>query len=527
MVFRACQGLLPNVVFTWLHGHFRPVEPENDMKRLSPAALAALFQPSRMRPTMRLGRWAMLGLLAIASLAGARGLDRTFANNGTELTSITGTDMHAIAHMPRSDGGSFVVLSYQVANSCPVGRWCLLLLRFTDSGVLNGQDYVPVSANFTEVSAAAIDSQGRIVVVGSIQLNGGEDRDFRIVRMTPTGALDTTFYDGAGYRNVSFDVGGNLEDKAYAVAIDSTDRIVVAGYAVTSNSGDFEFAIARLKTNGYLDDTFSGSSGKRRISFETNPGRSFAQARAVAIDGAGNIVIGGIAYDLSLGRTRIGMARLKPNGDYDTTWCPSSCVNAYPAINSGRSVPYFGGSSDQRDHTVAALAVNGGNGVAIVGNHTIGGIEQGYAMTFNPNGNWRAERSILGGAANFPGQSSMGGVVFVSPTQPDSDLVVTGIKRNSSANWSYFFAQRLTNTSSGTLVPRAYWGNDTLDGESTSTIYFYARVTASDPYGNIPHASAIDAKGRVLMSGAAIFGSALTGVAARLEGDEMFRNGFE
>lgn len=497
------------------------------MKRFSPAALAALFQPSRMRTTMRLGRWAMLGLLAIVSVAGARGLDKAFTDDGVDLTSITGTDMHAIAHLPRADGGSFVMLSYQVANSCPAGKWCLLLLRFTDSGVLNGLDYVPVSANFTEAKAAAVDSQGRIVVVGSMQFGSSEDYDFRIVRVTPTGALDTTF-DADGIRDIAFDVeDGTYEDKAFAVAIDASDRIVVAGHAVTSNVGDFQFAIARLKTDGTLDPLFNGG-GKRLIPYEVNPGRSFAIANAVAVDSTGRIVIGGTVFDLSLGRTRIGMARLLPSGDYDTAWCSPSCGvgNAYPAINSGRSVPYYGDSSEQRNHTVAALAVNASGVVGIVGNHTYENVARGFAMTLNADGTWRAEKTIVGGTASFVGQSSMGGVAFVSRSAPNPDLVVTGVKGNPGGDWSYFFAQCLTNTS-GTLVPRAYWGNDTLDGESTSTIYFYARVTAPDPYGSIPHASAIDAKGRVLMSGAAIFGSALTGVAARLEGDEVFRNGFE
>lgn len=495
------------------------------MKHFSLIALATASQPSCLRPATRLARWAMLAMMTIAPLVGARGVDTTFnsgVNGGIRLNSQTAADVKVIAHLPTLEGGSMAVYAH-TAGGCPASKWCLLLERFHDNGGQGAQHWVPNTANFTEVSAAAIDSQGRIVVVGSIQINGGEDRDFRIVRITPAGALDATFHAGDGYRNVNFDVGGNLEDMAYAVAIDSTDRIVVAGYAVTSNIGDFEFAIARIKTDGYLDESFY-TIGKRLIPFETNPGRSFAKARAVAIDGAGKIVIGGIAFDLSLGRTRIGMARLLPNGDYDTTWCLSSCINAYPEINSGRNVLYFGDISDQRDHTVAALAVNGSNGVAIVGDHTIGGVTQGYAMTFNSNGNWRAERSIVGGWAVYQGQSSMGGVVFVSPTQPDSDLVVTGIKGNSATAWSYFFAQGLTNTNG--LAPRANWGNDGADGENRSTAWFYA-AGGIDPYGNIPRATAIDAKGRVLMSGATPLNGKLAGVAARLQGDEVFRNGFE
>ncbi|MEZ5546041.1 MAG: hypothetical protein R3F10_12770 [Lysobacteraceae bacterium] len=307
----------------------------------------------------------MLACLALAPLAGARGLDTNFATNGIDILSEGGADVHAIAHLPRPDGGSAVVFAYQTVNSCPAERWCLVVERFADNGFFIGQNYTSVTANFTRVSAAAIDSQGRIVVVGSHKIGSGPDHDFRIVRLTPQGALDGSFI-----REVSFDVANSdWRDEALAVAIDATDRIVVAGSANTSNIGDVEFGIARLLPTGTLDPAFN-NGGKRRIPYEVIPGRSFAIATAMSIDSAGRIVIGGNVLDLNLGRVRIGMARLLPSGDYDTTWCQTTCTaNVYPAIHSGRSVTYFGNINDPRTHTVAALAVNGSNQVAIVGDH--------------------------------------------------------------------------------------------------------------------------------------------------------------
>lgn len=491
---------------------------ENDVKPASSAALAALFHPSRLRPAARLARWAVLACLALAPLAGARGLDTNFATNGIDILSEGGADVHAIAHLPRPDGGSAVVFAYQTVNSCPAERWCLVVERFADNGFFIGQNYTSVTANFTRVSAAAIDSQGRIVVVGSHKIGSGPDHDFRIVRLTPQGALDGSFI-----REVSFDVANSdWRDEALAVAIDATDRIVVAGSANTSNIGDVEFGIARLLPTGTLDPAFN-NGGKRRIPYEVIPGRSFAIATAMSIDSAGRIVIGGNVLDLNLGRVRIGMARLLPSGDYDTTWCQTTCTaNVYPAIHSGRSVTYFGNINDPRTHTVAALAVNGSNQVAIVGDHTVS-VQQGYAMTFDTAGNWNAEKSLNGAATDPDGASAtMGGVAFISP----SDLIVTGVAGYSSSNLSWFFAQRLVNSAStSSLTPRGGWG---FSGEALSLIWFALGGISGDPYGNVPHATAIDSAGRVLMSGATPGGNGkLVGVAARLQGDAMFRNGFE
>jgi len=486
------------------------------MKRLSPAtAVAALFRTFRPRPASRLARWAALAGIAVAPMAGAVGLDTAFGTYGVQLLEYL-TEVHTIAHLPRSDGGS-VTVSTLKGGACNTDFQCLYVQGFRDDGSLHFDVAVQSWNLFTKVEAAAIDSQDRIVVVGSIKVGSGADHDFRVVRLTAAGELDATFGAG-GIANVFFDVSGSsYDDRAYAVAIDGSDRIVVAGYAAVSPTDEYEFAVTRLTQGGILDSSFGG--GRMRIPFPINPARRWNIATAVAIDSAGGIVIGGPVFDQGLGISRIGIARLTPNGAYDTTWCSPSCGagNAYPGINSGRSVPYYGFISDQRDHTVAALAVNASGVVAIVGNMTFNGVTTGYAMTLLANGGWKAEREVNGGA----NRALMGGVLFVSPAAPDSDLVVTGVSGYPVADRSWFFAQRLTNSIG--LAPRAGWGQF---GDGRSTFVFDSRGALNgNQYGNVPHASSIDAKGRILMSGAANL-SSIQGLAARL-GDALFRNGFE
>src|SRR5262245_24400252 len=104
--------------------------------------------------------------------------------------------------------------------------------------------------------AVVLDSQGRIVVAGST--SKGNNSDFAVVRYTPDGQLDTTF-GSAGIVTIAF---GPSTDNGYGVAMDSTDRVIVACYTYNGSNGDF--AVARLTTAGVLDPTFDGD-GKKTI----------------------------------------------------------------------------------------------------------------------------------------------------------------------------------------------------------------------------------------------------------------------
>lgn len=500
------------------------------MKRLSPAIRGILF---RLRPATRLVPVAALALFLIAPLLAARGLDARFASRGRMVFTADGDHAHVIAHLPQPTGGSVAVVILRARFGCPSGTWCLRLAWFAANEAYSVVD-VPVAANFTEVKAAAIDSQGRVVVVGTTN-HSGTDNDFRIVRVTPAGELDHSFGFG-GIATVAFDVPGSTnDDRAMAVAIDGDDRIVVAGFAATSQAGDVEFAVARLVEHGDYDLTF-GNNGRVRIPFEVNPGRSFAITTALAINSAGRILIGGTVYDLSKDATRIGMARLMPNGAYDTSWCSPECGpgNAYPGINSGRSVPYYGAANDLRDHTVAAIAVNSEGRVAIVGDYDYQLQDQGYVLMLSANGTWNNEKTIVGGPVSHGGRATMGGVVFLpvtTATVGPFDLIVTGARLNGDG-WSYFFAQCLR--SAAALAPCNGWGNasNPNDPEGSSTVTFYSGMAATDPNGSIPRASTVDRKGRLLMGGSAVRqtlheGDLFAGTVARIQGEEVLSNGFE
>ncbi|MCS6833463.1 MAG: hypothetical protein NZ521_07795, partial [Flammeovirgaceae bacterium] len=144
----------------------------------------------------------------------------------------------------------------------------------------------------------AIDGNGKIVVGGTFTNYSSVTRG-RIARLNTNGSLDNTFVP----------TGTGFNDVVYAIVIDGDGKIVAVGDFTTFN-GTSRRKIARLNSDGTLDTGF-------------NPGDGFnGRCEAVAIDGDGKIVVGGdfTSYN-SVTRRRI--ARINPNGTLDTGFSPT------------------------------------------------------------------------------------------------------------------------------------------------------------------------------------------------------------
>src|SRR5262249_19564603 len=124
--------------------------------------------------------------------------------------------------------------------------------------------------------AVAIQSDEKIVVAGV------SNNRFVLARYESDGTLDNTF-DSDG--KVTTDFGGDGA-AAYAVAIQSDGKIVAAGYM---NQGtDYNFALARYTNDGALDNTF-GLGGKVTTDF----GNGYESGNSVVIQSDGKIVVAG------------------------------------------------------------------------------------------------------------------------------------------------------------------------------------------------------------------------------------------
>ena len=185
-------------------------------------------------------------------------LDTTFYTNGKRLTDFGGFEQAADVAM-QSDGkivvvgivgsapGTIGIYDAAIARYNSDGT-----LDTTFSG--DGKQTTDFGGNTNNIVGVAIQSNGKIVAVGTM-VNSNGNNNFAIYRYLPNGSLDPTFsVDG----KVSIGFGIGRQDFAYDVAIQSDGKIVVVGTTRDTNGSNSNFAIARLNNNGTLDTTFSG-----------------------------------------------------------------------------------------------------------------------------------------------------------------------------------------------------------------------------------------------------------------------------
>ncbi len=167
----------------------------------------------------------------------------------------------------------------------------VMLVRYTKSGIpdtgfgTNGIVTMNTGSGFWEnIYAATLDEDGRIIVAGG--RSGGGNSEIFIARFHANGQLDTTFAAG-GFVTLS---GGNGQ-WAEAVTTDNDGRIVVAGRRNGSNN---DVIVARFLVNGELDMSFNGSGFRVQDIAGYND-----QAYAVEIDSNDRIVVAGYAENAS------------------------------------------------------------------------------------------------------------------------------------------------------------------------------------------------------------------------------------
>jgi uncharacterized delta-60 repeat protein len=306
---------------------------------------------------------------ALARLGPSGSLDTSFASGGRALLDFGGNDgVGAIAL--QADGKILVAGG---GNAAPnVANFALA--RFDANGSPDGSfgQAGKVTVDFggaDNATGVALQPDGKIVV-GGFSLGGNSN--FALARLAPNGSLDPSFGQGG---RTTVDFGGS--DAGQALALQPDGKIVVAGYSQVNNNTNFaiarlnsnaspdagfgqagravvdfggasdeaegvalqpdgkivvvgtggrEPAIARLDTNGTLDDTFAGD-GKSAVDF----GGTFDDGSAVAVQPDGKLVMTGYSY---LGAD-FGIGRFQPNGLLDTTFA-----------DGGKAVAGFGGNPD-------------------------------------------------------------------------------------------------------------------------------------------------------------------------------------
>jgi uncharacterized delta-60 repeat protein len=185
------------------------------------------------------------------------------------------------------------------------------LLRFASDG--SGLD-----ANFAslgllslanlELGSMVLQADGKIVLVGQFF---AADDDAAIVRVLPTGTLDTSF-DGDGIKPVGFN--SPTEERFNTVTLDSSNRIVATGNQTNSNQDNSLFIMARVTATGALDTSFDGDGKltKNRSALDFTPG--FTEAMFIQKDNKFVISV----FNGSTNPESDLLVRLNSNGSLDT-----------------------------------------------------------------------------------------------------------------------------------------------------------------------------------------------------------------
>lgn len=299
---------------------------------------------------------------AWTSYAHAEQFDTSFNGSGRYTDTFPAQHRDAIAMLERPDGG--LVLISSCSHPLDINACLASTFLNADGSLVNSQE-----RNFNgadTITGAAIDSRGRYVIAGTSLSGVTGLRNFRAMRLLPNGNVDASF-GLAGYAEVDFN---GLDDYANALAIDADDNVIIVGEAGYSAT-DSDFGVVRLRgTDGMLDTTFNGT-GKATVFFDLGSGSKFDKANGLAIAASGGrITIVGTAFDSTPGvlRNKVAISRLNSNGSLDTSFCNSSCTThgAFPAINSGRRIYYFGTQSSD-DHYAYGVAVLANGDLYVVG----------------------------------------------------------------------------------------------------------------------------------------------------------------
>jgi uncharacterized delta-60 repeat protein len=201
---------------------------------------------------------AIAGLLALglafgsnSAYAQAGALDPTFGNGGT-VTANLGVTASTLTAFEQSNGNIAVVTGLNKSGFPGVETFALI--RYTSSGTRLSTTTASffTNGNSTPI-AAAVQSNGDIVVAGTASSGIDQATEFALARFLPTGQRDTTFGQGGLVTTVPKGVFPSVS----ALLVQPNGQILVAGSAGSGlRTVPSPTILVRYNSNGSLDATF-------------------------------------------------------------------------------------------------------------------------------------------------------------------------------------------------------------------------------------------------------------------------------
>ena len=342
-----------------------------------------------------------------------------------------------------------------------------------------------------KANAVAIQSNGKVVVAGSTRASFGVSPNFALARYNSDGQLDASF----GNRFLGGRVRTNLSGEARAVAIQTDDKILVAGYGRNFLTNNDDFAIARYDANGNPDTTFGPNqngtvpNGTVLTDF---PGSIRSEAAALAIQSDGKLVAAGrVNNPANNGRSDFAVARYNADGSLDDGTASDSTPGDSFGIG-GKVLDDFG-----NDEFATALAIQPADGRIVVAGSASraggGGLFNFALARYNTDGS-------PDGSFGFNGQGKLS--TFILSTsfasglviQSDGKIVVAGTTSDTSAGTDAFALVRYN--PDGALDASFGPGNGVVITNPTSATSAKARAIALQADGKLVVAGYFVVSGR-------------------------------
>ncbi len=328
--------------------------------------------------------------------------DTSFGTNGVVKTSIGSGNDYATAMEIQSDG-KIVVAGYSHNGS----KYVFALVRYNVDGSVDedfgsdGKVTTAIGSSDAAAYALAIQSDLKIVVAGVS--SNGSNNDFTVARYNTNGTPDTSFGTGG----VVTTAIGSADDVANTLGIQADGKIVVAGYSRSGSNN--VFAVVRYESNGSPDESF-GTNGI----VTTAIGASYDVAYTLGIQSDGKIVVAGVTYKdiINDSNNDFAVVRYESNGTLDTGFGTGGIVTT--AIGSEDDIAYALAIQSDGKILVAGTSNNGSNNdFAIVKYTTTGSLD----TTFGPNHNGKVTTPV---GDNFAAASAL-------VVQSDKKIMVAGI----------------------------------------------------------------------------------------------------
>jgi uncharacterized delta-60 repeat protein len=324
-----------------------------------------------------------------------------------------------------------------------------------------GKVTTAIVADYNWANAVAVQGDGKIVAAGFCA-----DSGFCLARYNGDGSLDTSFDSDGKVTTTMFASGSN----ANGVAVQGDGRIVAVGACFV---GLTQFCLARYNGDGTLDTSFD-VDGKVTTAMNTDTFRSGSSANAVAVQGDGKIVVGGVCFD---GETTDGemadfcLARYNGDGSLDTSFESDGEVRTR-IFGAERAI---------------AIAVQGDGKIVAAGNCHVGSATANFCLArYNSDGGLDTSFDSDGTVktAIGAGPDYANGVAL----QGDGKIVAAG-----SCNASPIEFCLARYNSNGSL-------DTSFDGDGTVT----TTISAS---GSFASAVAVQGDGKIVEAGSCIVGS--------------------